>query len=107
HIMAKDFDPAGGRRQHPAHHMEQGGLTRAIRTDDRPAFALLYLHRDLLHGLERAEVPGEIVQVERRGHQPSAPILMPGAGSTAGTMTWAAARALRRKTRKTASRIGG
>ena len=52
--MAKHRRLPGAGMQHPAQHLESGGLAGAVRADEADHFALPHLERDGAHRLHRA-----------------------------------------------------
>jgi hypothetical protein len=55
HIASEEFDPTGGRRQQSAHNLEQCGLARPVRPDERTPLPGRQRQRHTVKSLQSAK----------------------------------------------------
>jgi hypothetical protein len=65
-IGAEQLNTPPGRLQLPADHVEQRGLPRTVRSDERTSLPRLDDQTDVVYRLEAAEMPGDVVECECR-----------------------------------------
>ena len=63
-VLAQERDPALGGLVHAGHHVEGGGLARAVGTDQGHDLALVDVHRQVVHGDDAAEAHGQMVDMQ-------------------------------------------
>jgi len=64
HVLTKQHDLSGGRRENSGDQIEQGRLAGAVRSDDGLAIAGHDLERDVAHGAQAAEALRECPELE-------------------------------------------
>ena len=67
HVAPGEDDAARGRRQRPGDEVEEGGLARAVRADDRAHLAPRDGEADAVHRGEAAEAPRQLPRLEEGG----------------------------------------
>ena len=67
-VRAEQLDAPSLARQLPADHVEQRRLARTVRPDERATLARLDDQADVVYRLEAAEMPGDVLERERREH---------------------------------------
>src|SRR3989442_102355 len=66
-VLPAQHDPAGGRRQRPGEHVDEGGFSGAVRTDQGMACAGLQPEIDVVRHGERAEALAQAARFESGG----------------------------------------
>src|SRR5438132_1211774 len=82
-VAPVEHDPARIRPELAGQLPDQGGLTGAVRTDERMGFALTDAERNVVGGDERAERLAQVLDLEQELAHSAAPGLESAAGSSA------------------------
>ena len=69
HALAHELDPPAGRFQITCHHVDEGRLAGAIRTDNADCLADIDRNVDIMSGYNAPEILFEIVNFKYAGHR--------------------------------------
>src|SRR5438094_248503 len=84
-VLAAEVDAPGGRRERAHQHVDEGGLARAVRPDERVPVSGMQPEIDVLRYRQRAKAFTELFGLKNGSHLSTRPRIPPGANMTTST----------------------